>query len=69
MRLKCPKSSVNNYTNIWDVAAGEILVRAIGGKVTNFKGQDISYTKGTKIDIVASSTKDLHSEILKIVSE
>jgi len=58
---------INNYTNIWDVAAGEVLIRAAGGKVTDFVGKDIDYRSGTKVDIVASSNEALHEEILMIL--
>lgn len=60
---------VNNYTNIWDVAAGEVLIRAIGGNITDFQGNPINYSgEDSKVDIVAASDKALHSEILRIVS-
>ena len=59
---------INNYTNIWDIAAGEVLIRAVGGKVTDFAGNAIDYSKGSKIDIVASSNEALHDEILKMLS-
>ena len=58
---------INNYTNIWDVAAGEVLIRAAGGKVTDFAGNDIDYRSGSKVDIVASSDQALHEEILKLL--
>jgi 3'-phosphoadenosine 5'-phosphosulfate (PAPS) 3'-phosphatase len=31
----------NNIIEIWDVAAGEALIRAIGSKVTDYLGCDI----------------------------
>ena len=60
---------INNYTNIWDVAAGEVLIRAAGGKVTDFAGNDIDYCTGSKVDIVASSNQALHEEILKLLND
>jgi fructose-1,6-bisphosphatase/inositol monophosphatase family enzyme len=60
---------INNYTNIWDVAAGEVLIRAVGGKVTDFAGKDIDYRGGSKVDIVASSNQTLHEEILMMLRE
>jgi len=35
---------INNTTKIWDVAAGEVLIRAVGGKVTDFEGRKIDYS-------------------------
>jgi myo-inositol-1(or 4)-monophosphatase len=58
---------VNNYTNIWDVAAGEVLVRAAGGVVTNFQGKPINYGGDIKVNVVASSDQALHDEVLKIM--
>lgn len=55
---------INNYTNIWDVAAGEVLVRAVGGKVTNFAGKDINYGQGSKVDVIATTSETLHQEIM-----
>lgn len=60
---------INNYTNIWDVAAGEVLIRAVGGKVTDFAGNDIDYRKDSKVDVVASSDQTLHAEILAMLSD
>jgi fructose-1,6-bisphosphatase/inositol monophosphatase family enzyme len=60
---------VNNYTNIWDVAAGEVLVRAIGGRVTDFKGASINYRsaasrKDKKVAVAASMNTTVHEELL-----
>ncbi len=49
--------------NPWDVAAGVLLVRQAGGKVTNFSGQ--KWNLESK-DIVASNGK-IHKEILNVV--
>jgi fructose-1,6-bisphosphatase/inositol monophosphatase family enzyme len=59
---------VNNYTNIWDVAAGEVIVRAMGGKVTNFNGDTIDYGRSTKIEVVASADAGVHQKILEILN-
>jgi myo-inositol-1(or 4)-monophosphatase len=58
---------VNNYTNIWDVAAGEVLVRAIGGKVTDFSGNPIKYESNSKVEIVAASSTEVHSKLLQAI--
>lgn len=60
---------INNYTNIWDVAAGEVLIRAVGGIVTDFAGRDIDYGQGSKVDVVASSNESLHNDLLNSLSD
>jgi len=52
-------------TNPWDVAAGVLLVREAGGKVTNFKGKrwDIK-----EKDILASNGR-VHQMILKVAKK
>jgi fructose-1,6-bisphosphatase/inositol monophosphatase family enzyme len=58
---------VNNHTHIWDVAAGEVLIRAIGGKVTDFEGKPLKYANGdTRTEIVAALSDRLHEEIIGI---
>lgn len=49
--------------NPWDVAAGVLLVREAGGKVTDFKGNE--WKLGSK-DMLATNNK-VHGEILKVV--
>lgn len=49
----------------WDVAAGALLVREAGGKVTDF--QDKEWNLDSK-DILASNGK-IHNELLKIIKE
>lgn len=58
---------VNNFTNPWDVAAGEVLVRACGGTVTDFSGRAITYTTPGKISVIAVK-KHLHGEIQQILN-
>jgi fructose-1,6-bisphosphatase/inositol monophosphatase family enzyme len=60
---------INNYTNTWDVAAGEVLVRAMGGKVTDFSGKSIDYGKETKVEVVAASNESIHNEIINSIKE
>ncbi len=52
-------------TNIWDVAAGAVIVEEAGGRVTDFKGKP--YTMHSK-DILASNGI-LHEEILEILRD
>lgn len=60
---------INIVTNPWDVAPAEVLIEAIGGKVTtyNHKDQAIDYKKPGKISVVAARTVGLHDEIFKIL--
>lgn len=48
----------------WDVAAGELIVRQAGGKVTDFKGKDWRFENP---DILATNGK-FHVDLLKITS-
>lgn len=54
---------VNNVTNLWDVAAGEVLVRACKGKVTDFAEKPIQYSSVQTPSVVAANIA-YHSEIL-----
>lgn len=58
---------INNQTNIWDVAAGDVLVRAIGGKITDFNNQAIQYGDGKKVEVIAASTEKLHEKIIQSI--
>ncbi|NJN99544.1 MAG: hypothetical protein HC875_38310 [Anaerolineales bacterium] len=58
---------VNVITNLWDVAAGEVLVQACGGKVTDFAGQPIGYASVEQTSVVAAKGH-LHAEILSILA-
>jgi fructose-1,6-bisphosphatase/inositol monophosphatase family enzyme len=58
---------INNITNSWDVAAGEVLIKACGGRVTDFDGNPITYSK-EKISVV-SAKEHLHQEILDIIKQ
>ena len=56
---------VNNITNPWDVAPGEVLVKACGGKVTDFQGHPIDYaTKGRRTSVVAGYNAEFHQDIV-----
>jgi len=45
---------INNTTHLWDVAAGEVLVRACGGSVTDFNKKSISYDMPSRVSIIAA---------------
>lgn len=56
---------VNNWTNLYDVAAGEVLVRACGGQVTNFNNQPIDYSNPEKTSLIVSRHDYLHSRLYR----
>jgi len=51
--------------NSWDVAAGVLLVREAGGRITDFKGKEWNIDS---IDMIASNGK-VHSEILNVINK
>lgn len=51
--------------NPWDVAAGVLMVREAGGKVTDFKGREWNLKSK---DILATNGK-VHKEILRVVNK
>ncbi|MCA1703992.1 MAG: hypothetical protein LC808_12295 [Actinobacteria bacterium] len=61
-------SFINPATYLWDVAAGEVLVRACGGRVTTFSGQAMTYRSPGRVSVI-SSKEHLHSPILEIVRD
>lgn len=50
----------------WDFAAGTVIVREAGGKVTDFVGNEPDWSK-ERIDIVASNGL-IHDQILKVLN-
>ncbi|MFH1427083.1 MAG: inositol monophosphatase family protein [Patescibacteria group bacterium] len=50
--------------NAWDVAAGVLMVREAGGRVTDFQGKEWNLDS---INMVASNSK-VHGEILKVIN-
>lgn len=67
LRLPTQRSYVEA---IWDHAAGSILVREAGGKVTDLMGKELDFAAGRKLSrnrgIIASNGK-LHERILEAV--
>ncbi|MGK7943283.1 MAG: 3'(2'),5'-bisphosphate nucleotidase [Microcystaceae cyanobacterium] len=58
--------------NIWDHAAGIILVEEAGGKVTDLTGKPLDFSVGIKMLNnygIAASNGWNHSEVLKIISQ
>ena len=63
---------VQTRTSIWDVAAGEVLITALGGKVTDFWGDRIDYSdveSGSTTNVVAARDPEVHDHLLKLVEE
>jgi fructose-1,6-bisphosphatase/inositol monophosphatase family enzyme len=60
---------INNKTNPWDVTAGEVLIKAMGGKVTDFEQKPMDYTKPGPVSVIATPTLQLYDEIWKIVEK
>jgi fructose-1,6-bisphosphatase/inositol monophosphatase family enzyme len=58
---------VNIVTNLWDVAAGEVLVRACHGQVTDFAGAPIAYASTGQTSVVAAKAH-LHAKILELLA-
>jgi len=58
-------------TSLWDVAASDALLRALGGKLTNRHGQELDYGK-SRLDsantegIIASNDAVLHAECIRL---
>lgn len=50
---------------VWDMAAGALLVKEAGGKITDFTGKE--WTLGDKNILVSNGTK-IHEEILEILA-
>jgi len=50
---------------IWDVAAGILLVREAGGKVTDFKGKEWNMTSKSML----ATNRVIHGKILKIINQ
>jgi 3'(2'), 5'-bisphosphate nucleotidase len=71
--LRLPRSQTPNYQeNIWDHAAGAIVVEEAGGKVTDMYGKPLDFTAGTKLSnnrgIVASNGA-IHATVLAAIEQ
>ena len=60
---------LNNTTRIWDVAAGEVLIRATEGKVTDFNGREIDYGTSSRISVLACESQEIHTKIQRTINE
>lgn len=73
LHLRLPWSGEPNYReNIWDHAAGVIVLEEAGGRVSDIKGKPLDFSIGTKLannrGIVASNA-DLHSKVLETIGQ
>ena len=60
---------INSRTKIWDVAAGEVLVKAVGGRVTDFSGGTLTYGGDTNVSVAAARTESIHSRVLGLIGD
>jgi len=57
---------------IWDHAAGAIIVEEAGGKVTDFDGKELDFSKGRKLVDnagIVCANKALHEATMKTILE
>jgi fructose-1,6-bisphosphatase/inositol monophosphatase family enzyme/DNA-binding XRE family transcriptional regulator len=60
---------VSPITSTWDIAAGEALIRAAGGKVTDFDGLPIHYGAGPeKVSVIAAWDHDVHDRLVELLA-
>ena len=53
---------INNWTYSWDVSPGEVLINAIGGKVTDISKKPIDYTK-KRIGVISAGDERAYNEL------
>ena len=53
---------INNWTYSWDVSPGEVLVNAIGGKVTDMDKKAIDYT-AKRIGVIAAGKEEIYTKL------
>lgn len=56
---------VNNRSPIWDIAAGDVLVRAAGGSITDFSGAPVNYGGPERVEVAAARQADVHQRVLR----
>ncbi|MFW6295828.1 MAG: 3'(2'),5'-bisphosphate nucleotidase [Halothece sp.] len=71
--LRIPRPESASYRqNIWDHAAGAIVVEEAGGKVTDLDGKPLDFSAGTKLNNnygIVATNGIIHSDVLKIWAE
>jgi len=60
---------VNITTNAWDVAAGEVILKACGGYLTDFDGNKLKYDSPEKISVVAANSKEFHASLIDLIKD
>lgn len=50
----------------WDIAAGSLILKEAGGKITDYKGNDIQFEKSTSV--IASNAK-IHDFLMKTIDK
>ena len=56
----------NNHTNLWDIAAGHVLIEAIGGVVRDFDDKEVNYKSGeAQTGIIAARNQHIYDEMRK----
>eukprot|EP01112_Ceratiomyxa_fruticulosa_P002605 TRINITY_DN1273_c0_g1_i1.p1 TRINITY_DN1273_c0_g1~~TRINITY_DN1273_c0_g1_i1.p1 ORF type:complete len:366 (-),score=83.90 TRINITY_DN1273_c0_g1_i1:87-1184(-) len=64
-------SSLDYQECIWDHAAGALIVEEAGGKVTDFRGNELDYSKGRKLSAnvgIVCANKIFHPILLEAIS-
>jgi 3'-phosphoadenosine 5'-phosphosulfate (PAPS) 3'-phosphatase len=65
-------SSATYQENIWDHAAGQVIVQEAGGTVTDLRGQPLDYSRGKKLTAnkgVVATNGLLHDKVIAAVKE
>ena len=63
-----PSGKPDYRENIWDIAAGALIVQEAGGQVTDLDGQALDFSRGRKLSCnrgVLASNGALHAEALR----
>lgn len=71
LRIPLPQDS-SRRENIWDHAAGAIIVTEAGGKVTDLHGKPLDFSVGAKLEKnwgVVASNGAIHEQVLQIWGE
>ncbi|MBU4360649.1 inositol monophosphatase [Patescibacteria group bacterium] len=56
------------HTKPWDIAAGVLMIKEAGGKVTDFKNKEYKFTTNEKGNLIASNGK-IHKELVEILKK
>ncbi|MFH1468154.1 MAG: inositol monophosphatase family protein [Pseudomonadota bacterium] len=60
---------VSTISSTWDIAAGEALIRAAGGKVTDFDGLPIHYGAGPeRVSVIAAWDPEVHERLVELLA-